>query len=1097
MSRLVLIPVPGTTPDGAPVVRVVVVPRLDAARTAAGAGLADWPATLRDARFQVSLGGGPPLDVATTHEADSDVWRAFFGALPVEAAAPPSIGDPPDVRTTSVEAGEIDATYRTVAQEVVDADAAQQADLGKKAAAELRSRWSSPPPEPPPPGAAPPAPAADFHRVVAMLREHPAVMRRLGLVFDLALPGDAALGDAGTVRVHWPDPPAGVPEPVSPRAAYEVDADRGLVPGRTATARAGVLDLSDTAAWATTVVDVDNAVARLHDAAATLATRRAGRRAGGDGADLDADADADVRLPALRSAGIQLLRKGRANDFVDRRRAAARMAEASSIEDAEPLTADDLTLGLRLDVRAKGATRWTSLVRRDARYTVDGTEILPPGEEEGHVKAGAAERQGDGTLRADEVVARWSGWSLAVPQATPGPRNAERRKDLPFDFGWDFDVPRGSLLPLRFGHDYHLRARIADLAGAGVGPDDRDLEAGTPEVPYLRHEPIGSPAVTPADRLGDLGPGGGLDVVVIRSDAPDYPPNDERVLSAPLTTLDVAEQHGMLDDADERTFRRVLRALDGGLPDPASAGVTYFVVPEPGGVPSRTQFVEWGAPGWPDAPDQRVVLVPRVGDDPPIEVGGDDVVRVQLAPAEQLTLEVSSFLRADFLDHFALRHWSSVATHVQVVKNGRHPMATPARRLRFVHAVRRQPDDPAGTVAPVQQVGGVAAVLTPAPAMLGVDPACSERLQVTAAWTEVDDADSTEMTGVAVHDVPVARGDEVLREQIVHQFGDTRHRVVTYSFAAVSRFRQYFADDEAPERFVARGEAPTVSIKSTERPAPPAVRAVVPAFRWTSEVTGTVTRRVRSGGTLRVELLRPWHLTGEGEQLAVVVERTVVARDPIWATTQVDRTPPLAAFVPATGEVRRLPDGTAVTVVGYDTALAGDWWAADVDLPGIAAASYRPFVRLAVARYQRESLADLELSGVVLTDLVQVLPERTLTVDTAGGALAVRLAGLGPEGPNRNRVDVVVERRAAATGVDLAALGPADGVDAWTAAEVASGGLDDTIQVSRPDAAAGTLRVRVREVELLAPAGAPPAPRAGSAGELTERVVFTDLVDIA
>ncbi len=1089
MSQLILIGVPGTTSDGDPVVRVVVVPKLDAAATVADAGLGDWPATLADASFQVSFDDGPPLDVAASHEADVEVWRSFFGTLRVDAAPKPEIGDPPEVRRTSVEVTDVDQTYRAAAEVDVDPDSGRQANLGAAAARELRTRWSAAEPPAPVPGKVAAAPAPDFHRVFGMLREHPAVMRRLGLVFDLRVPVGAALADSGSVRVRWPDPPAGVPQPVSPRSGYEVDDDRGLVPARTASARAGLVDLGDTDAWMTATLDIDNAVTRLRDAAASVGTVPA---AGAEEA-----VDGGVRLPALRSAGILLLRKGREIDFVNRRDAAARNAGLGSIEDAEPLTADDLTLGLRFDVRLKGAAKWTSLVRRDARYRVNGDDILPPAEEEGHVKPGAAVRQDDGSLRADEIVARWNGWSLAVPQASPGTRHADRRQDLPFDFGWEFEVPDGSLLGLRFGRDYHLRARIADLAGGGVDPEDRDVNTGTEAIPYARHEPIGSPILTLGDGLGDLGPGGGLDMVVIRSDAPDYPRNDERILSAPMTTLDIAEQHGMLDGSDDETFQRVLRALDGGLPDPASAGVTVFAVPEPGGVSSRTHLVGWSG-GWPDAPAKRLLLVPRDDDDDPLidPDGPQDAVRVQLAPAEQVTLAISSFLREGFFDHLALRQWRSVALPVQGVKDGRHPMATPAHEVTFVHAVRRPLADPSGSLTPVQEPGAVAAILTPQPARLDVNTASTQQLQITAAWTEVDDDISTPMTGVAVQNVPVSRGDEALSQQVVHQFGDTRHRMVTYSFAAVSRFRHLYKAGEEAERFLARGEAAPVSVKNTVRPAPPAVRAVVPAFRWTSERSGSVIRHVRSGGTLRVELLRPWHLTGQDEQLAVVVEQTEVARDPIWSTGAVDRTPPLAAFVPSAGKGRKLPDGTAVTVVAYDPKFAEDWWAADVELPGLAAASYRPFVRLAVARYQRESLADLELSDVVRTDLVQLLPERTLTVDTGGAGLVVRLDGLGPQGPNENRVDVIAERRTGATAIDVSALGPADGVDAWTAVEIVSGRLGQSIQMSRPAAAAGTLRVRVREVELLAPAGQPPAAQTGSPDELAERVVFTDLVPI-
>ena len=53
MSRLLLLPVPGTTQTGTPVVRVVVVPELDTVDSVAASPLADWPSRLVGASFEV------------------------------------------------------------------------------------------------------------------------------------------------------------------------------------------------------------------------------------------------------------------------------------------------------------------------------------------------------------------------------------------------------------------------------------------------------------------------------------------------------------------------------------------------------------------------------------------------------------------------------------------------------------------------------------------------------------------------------------------------------------------------------------------------------------------------------------------------------------------------------------------------------------------------------------------------------------------------------------------------------------------------------------------------------------------------------------
>lgn len=1092
MSELLLIAVPGSDADGSPLLRVLVAPKLDAAPDVAAAGLVDWPAAIAGARMDVELADGARIEgVVPRVEADPEIWHAFFGALHVEGVVPVAVGAAPVVSPTSKLVSAVQATYRAAAGATVDASATEQPGFDAAVARELAERWAGDPdPDlPPPPAPAPPAATPDFHRVMALLREHPTVMRSLGLVFDLPIDPDR-LGSRGTVRVRWSQPPAGLPAVLSPRTAYEVDAERGFVPAPTSTIKAGIVDLGDTDGWATVTFDVDGATGRLRDAARTVS-----------------QPGAPARLPPLRSAGVALLRLGRAGDFEDRRAAATANAALDSLEDAEPLTADDLMLGMRLDVRFKGQNMWTSLCRRAARYSVGGRDVRPAAEEEGHIKATAAVRHAGDVLRADEIVTRWTGWSLAVSPARPGSgAGGVQAAAVPFDFGWDFSVPAQSLLPLRFGRDYHLRARVADLAGGGIAPGDGDLTFGTDVISYVRYEPVPAPGIALPVELDPvtLGPGGTIEQLVIRSDAIDYPRNDERVLTPPTAGLDVVEHHGQLDEVDDVTLDRVRRALEGQLADPAAEGVTVFPRRERGDVEDRTQLLGWTG-DWPDAAPKRLTLAPRIaGDEGPALRSAEDV-RVFLAPGEQIRLELSSFLKDGFLDHFALHRWLSARPDgepaprapgddidpVQALSKGRHPMASPARTLTLLHAVRRQTADPSGSLTPDQSEGATSAFLMPDNSMLGVDSACSIRLEVTARYTEVEDDTRREVVGDPVASVAIERGDEQLG--FSHELGDTRHRMISYELAAVSRFRQFFDADEDNERFVARTVLAPVSVKSTARPMLPAVRAIVPAFGWEDLSADGIVRRRRTGGSLRVELLRPWHLSGDGEQLAVVVEQTEVARDPIWDTPVPDRTPPPSAYVPLQGQASvTLADDSQVTVVPYDVRFTGSHWFADIAMPSVAEASYRPFVRLALARYQRESLEGLELSAVTRAEMVQLLPERTLTVDpTSAVTVVVTLEGLGPAGFYVNRVDVVLEGCDSAEVTDLTVL-EGEGIDGWRRLAQASGTLDRPIAVARP--AIGALRVRVREVELLEDSDPWQDPWVGTLGELDERVVFTEIV---
>lgn len=1057
MNRLILIAVPGSVDDlGAePVVRVVVIPRLDAADTVADTPLADWPAALGQARFEVDV-DGTRHEVSPRHEGDSTVWREFFSTLLVADAPEPVIGDAPDVRETAGDAVAVEATYSTVSTVGIDAAAADQRELEEASAKELRENWQRPRAAmPAAPDGGPAAAIEEFHQVIALLREHPAVLRKLGLVVELPLEA-AALSASGVLAVAMPVAPAGL-QPVSVPSRYEVDPDRGLVPGRSLLARAGCVDLSVPEEWVTSAFEVDVAVDRLTAAATEVANERAPAAA--------------TRLPALRSAGIQLFRPGRRADLQARRSAASRNAGRERADDFEPLDADDLTLGYRVDVRPFGG-EWSSLMLRKARYTVNDREIASL-VEEGHVKPGAAVLQGD-RLVAGELVARWAGWSLAVTQTHPtSPRNS-----LPFRFEWTHEVEPGSLLPLRFGRSYHLRIRLADLAGHGVPLADPDQTMGTASIGYARYEPVAAPVVSLPDPGADLGPGGDVDQLVVRADAPDYPANNARRLAVPLVSLDLAEQHGMLEGADAVTFERVLQALAGGLPDPASGGVMVFPVPEPGGLAIRPEPAAW--PGsWPQLGGRTLSLRPRNGSEARLATFGD-TVEVRLAPGEQVTLALSSFITEDFADHLAVAQWRGGGAGDAVVAGGRHPMATPDRRVTLMHAARRQPEPPAGSFTPVQVPGGITAALTPQPAMLGADPAFTGQLQISARWTEVADDVDTPRTGVVVANCTLARG-EVALPPLEQNFGDTRHRRVRYDLACVSRFRGQYRDDEDPGLFVAAGETAEVSIQSTARPAPPSVRAVVPGLTWTREGGAGGRTSVRAGGVLRVELDRPWRLTGEGEQLAVLVDSIELGRDPAVDTPAVRRR--LAAGDFPAGVVRSVDagDGRMVEIVPVDVTFAGDRWVADVPLPAAVDVSYRPFVSLRVARYQAESLPGLALSESVATDPVQLLPGRRLSASPSGGGVSVLLEGVGPQPPNLV-VATVEEPGSEAT--DLLAAG-ADPAIAWRVTATVSGTLGTSFEVPGVSPSA---RLRVREVETFA------AARTDRLDELTQRTVFSEIL---
>jgi hypothetical protein len=211
---------------------------------------------------------------------------------------------------------------------------------------------------------------------------------------------------------------------------------------------------------------------------------------------------------------------------------------------------------------------------------------------------------------------------------------------------------------------------------------------------------------------------------------------------------------------------------------------------------------------------------------------------------------------------------------------------------------------------------------------------------------------------------------------------------------------------------------------------------VVPTYGWTrtTDADGRQTSWRRGGG-LRVYLNRPWHTSGYGEMLAIVLPPasftgdptttpaanpykkfvTQWGNDPLWlspfvaglapsrghfplARTAAD---PAGAWLPAGAPPTEadqppgpflaaglLPPGTpsggssAVPVeiaphdVFYDATRR--LWYCDIEIA--QGATYSPFIRLALARYQPSSVTGAHLSPIVLADFMPLTADRWLTV---------------------------------------------------------------------------------------------------------------------
>lgn len=1194
MSELMWIPVPaGPVRGDKPVLSVVMTPRLT--EDLASAGMADWPSAVNAPgvtwRVQTRSAGSTTPDgaqlVATLRsQARPDVWQQLFGGIGVTPFSPPRGYHAPVVAETSVDATKVHATYQRAAVAVA----------GPRTVTRQLRRWEGE-------GVAESQtvvdtaqgrdPVPDFHRAVAMFREHPHVLRLLGLIVDVELDGLPESSGTREISVAWDASPV----PVTQRwTRYEFDGDL-FVPAADGDLGRGLVDLSDEDRWRIISFDVDGGVGRLRGAARSQARDRA------QGAP-----EAAVRptLPPLRSAGLMLTRVGR-KDQLDERSARGLTASTGGGAD-RVLTAEDLVLGYRVDVRLNDSDTWFSLHRRNASYQIGDLPKIVVDDEEGQLKPHAAVLDDKG-LRTDEVVARWDGWSLSVPRPRLDGGGAVRRRSslaMPYRFEVGYDPVPASLLELEFGRAYQLRARVADLAGGGLLVRDRP-EGGAAKVEtYVRYEPLPPPRLVAPDGLlvpGDspedgfridpsvVGPGGSNERLVIRSEPdgegfstapfdadPAYPDNRRRTFEAPLTTFALAEQHGVLRLSDGAGAELASMAFAGGqadevspvgvtapqLTDPAALGMAVAVLTQAGLLDQEESDDRPWEGVWPQRIAKELELAagppgsrPRVGwrtqdDNASPDGEASPRVRVVLPPGCQAEVEVSSTVLADWIDRFALNRFLSEtiededdeedddeldANQAQnAMVRGRHPLLSPPRPLLLTHAVRRPLEAAHGAAVCARDAGETVARIGPTDAepVWGVHVPSTGSVDVSASWLEWGDAAEPVPSTAAVAQVSIARGTERLAE-LTHDFGDTKHRMVTLGVTSVSRFVDCFVDTD-PAAFRLDGATDPVSVKSSARPVAPVVVSVVPAFSWREErAAGTVTRH-RLGGRLRVELARPWFTTGEGEGLAVLVQPTgpealrdlavledpsagIVDpetlrdqvtwcnRDPIHATT----TPPVLAGEDQFTGFQHVADvtlgegGAAVRALVYPVFSHEGHWYADVELPGVAAASYSPFVRLVVARFQAESIhddaVDLRMSSVVPAELSPVLPDRHLVVARGAGGIDVTLSGLGRLGGEMqaNRVFASLERRADVAGEgDLTSLTlGAPAFPAWTrvAGGTVSGLLGGALPPLVPPADGGQYRLVVREVEEL---GSNVSVLGVDApDELADRTVFVDVIDLS
>ena len=444
---------------------------------------------------------------------------------------------------------------------------------------------------------------------------------------------------------------------------------------------------------------------------------------------------------------------------------------------------------------------------------------------------------------------------------------------------------------------------------------------------------------------------------------------------------------------------------------------------------------------WPDLQCFRLRLSPGLTFD--LDVSNPTEKSIKLPPATILKLKYASLPSANRISHMA--YWLDQSP-AQDVMQGRHWMLTPQREVTLVHAVPRPLEKPIAFLKPSRPYN---ATYYQHAGQVQCHSRSTGHVDLEATWFEYLDLPSKALPNDIPNDaarpalpqkghayqLAIAYGKDARPiDGMKHEFGDTKHRKVTYKPVGTTRYREYFPVELIADTAnitlegSAQGDQPdgSFSVPSSARPDVPKVAYVVPTFKWELSADGKTS--FRRGGGLRVYFQRPWYSSGEGEQIAVLLQRfgfgpsdtlgyvSRWGRDPIWDSKA--NGPLLASAFKNAKAV--LSDGlqlsekdALVDAVIFDVEYSPErkLWFCDIEMdPG---STYFPFVSLSLARYQSESLSGIELSPMTRVDFAQLVADRSMTMTLSAASVYVSVHGQVADntvGPKLNPLPFLASR---------------------------------------------------------------------------------------
>ncbi len=229
------------------------------------------------------------------------------------------------------------------------------------------------------------------------------------------------------------------------------------------------------------------------------------------------------------------------------------------------------------------------------------------------------------------------------------------------------------------------------------------------------------------------------------------------------------------------------------LADPIAAGVSLIGFP---GAPGPV-VAPFGGPGWPDVQPIRLIVRPTSRTRPNataevIDDGGRPALLVHVPPGFTETVELSSTIRADLLAQL-----DTAGATTKTVTTGLLPELSARQQITIVHAVPVPGAAPAitGPVTPTSAPGAPSYTAT---VPVTVHRPTTAQVDIEATWQEVSDPGVGDLIDgprvLRIGSATVERtGPDVVPVAVSHLSGDTRHRRITLTPWATTRFREYFA----------------------------------------------------------------------------------------------------------------------------------------------------------------------------------------------------------------------------------------------------------------------------------------------------------------